>query len=162
MNDSGQDHIQSTDGCEVVYIASQFGRQKEMRLFRDKLEQIPGVKVNARWLDEEPLGREPTDRELVCMSSRDLNDVKMAATFILVNPPPYVGGRKELARGGRVYEAGVAGAIQMFVRDIVCTLWGTSFLNNGRGFCIYYSPQFGVCWSIQDNFPGTICPGWFC
>src|SRR5258706_1877242 len=119
MNDSGQDHIQSTDGCEVVYIASQFGRQKEMRLFRDKLEQIPGVKVNARWLDEEPLGREPTDRELVCMSSRDLNDVKMAATFILVNPPPYVGGRKELARGGRVYEAGVAGAIQMFVRDIV-------------------------------------------
>ncbi len=76
MNDSDQDHTQSTDGCELIYIASQFGRQKEMRLFRDKLEQIPGVKVNAQWLDEEPLDHEPTKDELKWMSRRDINDVR--------------------------------------------------------------------------------------
>src|SRR5258707_1216526 len=118
MNDSDQDHTQSTNDSEMVYIASQFARQKEMRLFRDKLEQIPGVKVNARWLDEEPLDHEPTKDELERMSHRDLNDVKFADVFILVNPPPYMGGRKELARGGRMVEAGVAIGISMFVRDI--------------------------------------------
>lgn len=79
-----------------------------MREFRTELNNL-GYNVQAGWLDEE------SEKEVdpVQASERDLRDTFLSEIFILVNPPPFVGGRRELARGGRVYEAGYADAIGM-------------------------------------------------
>src|SRR5882757_8941156 len=100
------------DNIEYVYLASQFGRQAEMRAIRDRLEKNPKVRVVARWIDEEPFDHQPTKEELITMSDRDLNDLESAGTFVLINPPPYLGGPEELSRGGRMVEAGVAIGLQ--------------------------------------------------
>ncbi len=97
---------------EYIYLASQFGRQAEMRSIRDRLEKNPKVKVVAQWIDEKPFDHEPTEEEISMISNRDLGDVMNCDTFVLFNPPPYLGDAAELSRGGRLYEAGFAAAIE--------------------------------------------------
>jgi hypothetical protein len=108
-----------------VYLAAQFARQDEIRRIASKLASFD-LEVGCHWMDEKP--QEHTRRSNAHHSALDLEDVIKCDLFVLINPPPYCGNEKELARGGRMYEAGFADAINvvtefMFgkpMKELVC------------------------------------------
>lgn len=88
-----------------VYLASQFGRQKELRGYRDELESAD-IRVTASWLDEESSDSDST--KFAKYAEHDLYDIEQCDVFVLFTGEPYFGTVKQIARGGRHVEMGYA------------------------------------------------------
>lgn len=93
-----------------VYLAARFGRQKELRVYREELRAV-GIEVTSRWLDEEvqDCGRQlaANGRELAEIA---LDDILSAAWLIAFSEPP----TSTYARGGRHVEFGfLLGTLRM-------------------------------------------------
>jgi hypothetical protein len=95
-----------------VYLAAQYGRKDELRVYRDMF-QDRGYIVTSRWLDE--TGKDGNnalrdhsvaDKNRAFHADRDENDVSDSDYFVEFTEEPY--GHKYPGTGGRHYESGYA------------------------------------------------------
>jgi hypothetical protein len=84
-----------------VYIAGAFESKDRLKVHRDELAAIPGIKVVSTWLDEESTNGEVAPGLAVQYAIRDLQEVATADLHIIdtfdLN-----------TRGGREFETGIA------------------------------------------------------
>ena len=90
-----------------VYLAAQYPRRDELRLYADYLRQH-GMEVTSRWLEERSpldtqMGDDPEERYKE-LAAYDLEDIDRADALVLFSENPLVG----VPRGGRHFEHGYA------------------------------------------------------
>ncbi len=90
-----------------VYLAAQYARRDELRVYKERLEQH-GIEVTSRWLlEKEPLNTQMgqhSEAFYVETATYDLEDIDKADGVIFFSENPLVG----IPRGGRHVEFGYA------------------------------------------------------
>ena len=95
---------------KTVYLSAAFGRQAELREYRDELTRS-GFEVCSRWLDEVANEEEVPANELSWIAQRNRYDLERSSTLIAFTEPSGAGP----ARGGRHVEYGYALARRAWV-----------------------------------------------
>ncbi len=96
-----------------IYLASRYGRRKELIGYRSTLIAI-GFKVTSRWLDgnhqvsDDGLSSEGSKEERERFAREDWEDLRAASIFLTFTEPP----RSTASRGGRHVEFGAAVAYE--------------------------------------------------